>query len=165
MRENNKNKFNDPVSIKWDIFYTIFWLAIVVFMFVFIVPKSEEELLIIFGDVDLVGTSRQRASDAIQAFIINHFGKTGYIVFISILSLIIIDQLFKWIYSIIRYKRKLNLFRNGIVTDLNDYSKKVGLFGFIWQKMTQKDKANIRYQVSPRRIKRKTKHIDYDKFK
>lgn len=130
-------------------------IALTVWWFSWVSGFREEELIKIFGYQDLIGSSGQRGSQAIQMLIVNIWGKKGIVVLASIFVLGALYYLIKEIREFRRFLRKDRLYKQGLVNNLYDDNPPPGFFKLIYLLFTRKKEAKTsRIKIDKKKIEK-----------
>ncbi|MFW6247398.1 MAG: hypothetical protein ACOC22_04495 [bacterium] len=111
-------------------YHTYFFLNLVgfagtIWMFFWMINSSEQELINIFSNQELSGSSGQKGAQAFEQFLVNKWGKEGLLAvpIVGIIGILYIS--YKEIFEYIRFLRKDKLFRQGLVDNMyDDYQPK-----------------------------------------
>ena len=135
IEKNRKNFKSKSTYLIHFINYTI-WLAGGLWFLLWGLSASEKELLEMFSDQELTGSSSQRGAQVIEAFLVSKWGKPGLLSIPILVVLGILYYFYKDIFEYIRFLRKDKLYRKGLVDNLyDDYQSRTivqrvkGLFG------------------------------------
>ena len=164
-----KNKFESKTSIVGGIiFYAFFSLSCTSF-FIYWLLLSDSQ----FDDIIMRYISRGKGinikTSTIVYIIYTYLGRNGCITFIFLGSLLIYNELFKEIQTLRRYLRKEKLFRQGLVSDMDDDDKPKGFIGSIRQLFSKSRSSSTfasKYtRKELRKMKRELKEIEKEKRK
>lgn len=123
-----------------------------------VVEFTEYEAYDFFVQRDLIGGSGQRTAVLIQKLIVKNWGRTGMIIFISIILFFALYYFVKEILEFRRFLKKDRLYKHGLVHDLyDDYEPKslLQIAKSLFKKQTYK--RRVKYPKS-RDIKNKLKN-------
>ncbi|MBR8534213.1 hypothetical protein KDU71_01460 [Carboxylicivirga sediminis] len=125
---------------------------------------TEEEVYERFANQELIGSSNQRFAQQIQMFLASNWGKRGLVIGMSLISFVIINEVYSMTFTLVRYRRKLKLYKKGIVTDLNDYHKPFGIIGHLKYLIKNRNKQDSSFYYK-KNIRKKVEEINYDRYK
>ncbi len=167
--ELNKNikeyKFQSIESLRSNIIFVCLALFVMIFTGFYILPMTEDEVYENFTNQELIGSSNQRGVQNIQMFLVSNWGKKGLVIGMSIAAIFIIDEVYKIIFTLRRYRKKLKMYRKGLVDNLNDYHKQLGIIGHIRYEIKNRKNRNDDFKYSLKFLKEKNELINYEKYK
>ena len=79
-----------------------------------VLSQNESDLIEQWGEQQLVGSSGQRSAQAIEMFVINNFGKVGFLVFSLIIDAFLLTGLLKTNSTYRRFKKREREIREGL---------------------------------------------------
>jgi len=122
----------------------VFVFLLSIWFFFQICRYNEQELIEMFGEQELIGSSNQRGAQAIQMLIINTWGKTGIIVCALLFISGALHYLIKEMKEFKRFLRKDKLYNQGLVFDLYDDYQPVPMLKWIKNLFLEKSKGRKR---------------------
>ena len=164
---NNKNKFGTKSSmIGGIIFYGIFTF-IGIILLLYLLSLDNAVLMEVLKKYIDSGKGATIKTTAIIAFIYTFLGSTGCIIFLCIGILLLMYSTIEEINTLRRYLRKEKLFKQGLVSDMDDDEKPKGFIGSIRQ-LFSKSKPSSAFaskytRKELRKMKRELKEIEKKK--
>lgn len=79
-----------------------------------VLSKNESDLIKQWGEQQLVGSGGQRSAQVIEMFVINNFGKVGFLVFSLIIDAILLTGFIITISTYRRFKKREREIREGL---------------------------------------------------
>jgi len=129
----------------YDLLFRLGVLSLTIWWFSWLNGYAEQELLEIFGEQDLIGSSGQRGAQVIQMLIVNKLGKLGMT---SLATVFVIGALLLFINEFrefIRFLKKDKLYKQGLVNNLEDDYVPVSFFQAIRNFFQPKNKKTKEY--------------------
>jgi hypothetical protein len=119
-----------------------------IWFFFHIMPMTDGELYDEVINQDLIGDAKQNFAILLQIIIAKKFGKTGLLILVGILTILLTHLLIKGIKEFRRYKYKCKLYHEGIIKDIfdiyDDYEPK-GLIKSIKNLFSKTKKKRYKY--------------------
>jgi hypothetical protein len=116
------------------------WLVLVCWTFNFFFGFTENEISKSFINQELIGSSSQRMSGAIQEILARKFGKKGILGLTFVGILIGIYAFYKDIFEFRRFLKKEKLFKQGLVDNMYDDYKPRSIFQLIKWVFSKKER-------------------------
>lgn len=114
------NKFKSKST--YIIHFVIYVVGIYAFVWILfrLINLTEQELIIRYAEQELIGGASQRGAQTIQRFLVDKFGKEGLIAALILLIIGVFYELLKEIFEYFRFKKKNQLYKQGLTDNLND---------------------------------------------
>lgn len=162
-----KNKFDSKISIIGGVvFYFFFSLACTSFLVYWLLLNDSQFNDIIMRYIDR-GKGINIKSSAVISIIYTYLGRNGCIAFMFFGTLLMYNELFKEIQTLCRYLRKEKLFKQGLVSDMDDDEKPKGLIKSIRllfsKRKPSSNSARGYSRKELRKMKRELKEIEQNK--
>ena len=107
--------FKSEKELIFDLFVYGLLFIVVFYNLIDSVFQNEKELIEHWGKQELVGSGGQRSAQAIEMFVINEFGKTGFVILLLLIALILLKVcLMPTISMYRRFKKREREIREGL---------------------------------------------------
>jgi hypothetical protein len=158
-----KKRFHHP---RW--YYSIIAFEGFVLLFgtiasVYYMFMPEAELYELIMNRESYGTRKGRTARAMQAIVIQYFGKEGLIIFFVIMRILVLSMLMGTINEYRRYRQKCRMFSEGLIEnfyDIYDDHRPTPLWRKLLKLFHKKEKTNKQKYPTKRILKNKIKEHD-----
>lgn len=155
----NKNKFESKISIIGGIiFYGVFTL-VGISTFFYLLSLSGNEFTEVIKKYAASGKGATIKTTAIVNLIYTFFGRSGCIVFLILGDLLILCTLLKEISTLRRYLHKERLFKMGLVSNMDDDDKPLGIVKRVKQ-LFKKSKGSSVFKYTRKDLRKMKKELE-----